>query len=46
MVYFVCKECGKFTDDGDVIGCVCLDCIDEIYDRQTKTEHIEEKEQV
>jgi len=35
MVYFVCKECGKFIDDGDVIGCVCLDCIDSNADSKT-----------
>ena len=25
---FKCRFCGRFADDGDIQGCICLDCID------------------
>ena len=26
---FKCRFCGRFADDGDIQGCICLDCIEE-----------------
>lgn len=28
MILFTCEKCGCMADDGDVINCVCLRCID------------------
>lgn len=27
-MWFICKLCGSYSDDGDYIHCICLKCID------------------
>ncbi len=42
--YFQCCVCGKFTDDGDSLYYICLDCIDNIYESRCKNESSENSE--
>lgn len=28
---FECVLCGRFSDDGDLINHICLDCIENLY---------------
>ena len=36
--YYKCFICGKYSDDGDVVHRICLDCIDKLYETRCKNE--------
>lgn len=45
--YYKCRLCGIFCDDGDLVNCICLDCIDKLdedsEDRQFITVRVNEQ---
>lgn len=32
-MWFICKRCGAYADDGDVKNCLCLNCIDSLVEK-------------
>lgn len=39
--YYKCVICGKYSDDGDVVHRICLDCIDKLYETRCIDESVE-----
>lgn len=39
MLYRICKDCGGNCDPGDMVGDICLECMEQKRQMQTRSEH-------